>query len=256
MRLSSLTAPILKGKPVRLTVLDYGYFRVLSGPRDVGLMGFLVDTDADERVLIDTGMPRKYAKDPMAAGKDDGLDKFGHVIELDDINLPAAQLALSNIAMSDIDMLIITHTHIDHMGGLEDPPDAPILMARAERALDRPLYWADRNPIPWPDRDYLLVEQDMPLGPGFDLFFVPGHAPGQLAFMVWLPETGPVLLTSDAISRPAEVTEGFKGSWNEELAQHHGARLMTLADANDAWVIYGHCPEQWFQLRKAPDAYH
>ena len=90
----------------------------------------------------------------------------------------------------------------------------------------------------------------------FSLFMTPGHAPGQLALMLDLPKTGAVLLTSDAISRPAEIDEAFAGSWNETLAIEHGARLMALAQDRDAMVIYGHCPDQWPGLRKAPEAFH
>ncbi|MEP2204751.1 MAG: N-acyl homoserine lactonase family protein, partial [Tateyamaria sp.] len=92
-------------------------------------------------------------------------------------------------------------------------------------------------------------------GPDFRILHVPGHAPGQLAIEVDLPETGTVLITGDAISRPAEVEEGFGGSWDVARAQESGARLMKRAAEQDAFVIYGHSPEQWPSLRKSPEAY-
>ena len=49
----------LKGKPIRLAVLDYGLFEVHVGPRTIGICGFAVQTDAGEVVLIDTGFPEK-----------------------------------------------------------------------------------------------------------------------------------------------------------------------------------------------------
>ena len=105
----------------------------------------------------------------------------------------------------------------------------------------------------WPDRKYLLVEDDCEIGPGLQVLFVPGHAPGQIAIMVDLPDTGPVLLTSDAISRPTEFDDRFAGSWDAPLALYHAKRLMRLAEERDASVIYGHCPEQWRTLAKAPE---
>ena len=36
----------LKGKPIRLAVLDYGLFKVHAGPRTIGICGFAVQTDA------------------------------------------------------------------------------------------------------------------------------------------------------------------------------------------------------------------
>ena len=245
----------VKGRPKELHVLDHGLFKVHSDGRVIGICGFLIKTEAGETILVDTGFPAKYAGDIQTASDEDRLGDFGEVLELTEKNLPAAQLALSGVSPRDIDLLVITHTHIDHVGGIADFPDAPILMARAERELEKPLYWGEVRPLDWPDRDYLLVDGDMEIGPGLRVLLVPGHAPGQLALIVDLPETGAVLLTSDAISRPAEIDKKFAGSWNEELAQKSGARLMALAEELDATIIYGHCPEQWPVLRKTPDAY-
>ena len=101
-----------------------------------------------------------------------------------------------------------------------------------------------------------MLEGDAEIGPGFRVLTSPGHSPGQLALMLELPETGVVLLTSDAISRPAEIDEKFAGSWDEAKAIASAERLMTLARETDAFVIYGHSPEQWPTLRKAPEAYY
>lgn len=245
--------PQLRGKPKRLAVLDYGLFEVHAGPRIIGICGFVVQTDADEVVLIDTGFPAKYAADAEAATAEDDLGSFGRVLSVLPQNMPGAQLALLGLAKRDVTLMIQSHTHIDHIGDMAGYPNAPILIAAAERALPKPLYWSGKQPMEWPDRDYRLVTRDFSLGQGFEVLLCPGHAPGQLAFMVQLPETGWVLLTSDAISRASEIEEKFTGSWDENLAIRHSARLMELAKQRDALVIYGHSPTQWPTLRKAPD---
>lgn len=243
----------LKGKPIRLAVLDYGLFQVHANDRIIGICGFLIQTDANEVVLIDTGFPSKYAKDAEAATAEDDLGSFGRVLSVIPDNMPDAQLAKLGLAPTDVTLMIQSHTHIDHVGHMDAFPNAPILIAAAERALPRPLYWSGKQAMEWPDADYVLVEEDFQLGPNFEVYLCPGHAPGQLAFMIDLPQTGPVLLTSDAISRASEIDEKFAGSWDVPLAIHHGARLMEMATARDAFVIFGHSPEQWPDLRKAPD---
>ena len=255
MDMTTLTDPILKGSPQSLAVLDHGYFRVHSGPRDVGIQGFLVQTDAEEVVLIDTGFPAKYAVDFEQASAEDDLGAFGEVLSLTHENLPGAQLAKLGLTETDVTHVIITHTHIDHVGGIGFAPHAPMVIAEAERSLPKPLYWGDRQPLDWPDRSYLLIEDDVPLGPGFEIMFTPGHAPGELAIWLELPQTGPVLMTSDAISRPAELDERFAGSWDEDLALHHAKRILRRAENAAAMVIYGHCPEQWHTLKKAPERF-
>lgn len=245
----------LKGKPIRLAVLDYGLFKVHSGPRTIGICGFAIQTDANELVLIDTGFPAKYVVDAEAATAEDGLGSFGQVLSIRAENTPDAQLATLGLSRSDVTLMIQSHTHIDHVGHMNGFPGVPILIAAAERTLPRPLYWSGKQVMEWPERDYRLVTHDFSLAPGFEVLLCPGHAPGQLAFMVKLPDTGWILLTSDAISRAAEIDEGFVGSWDVPLAVHHGDRIMRLARERDAQVIFGHSPEQWPDLRKAPQGF-
>lgn len=244
----------VKGRPSDLAVLDYGLFKVHSNGRIIGICGFVIRTESGEAILIDTGFPAKYATDTDAAVKEDRLFEFGEVLICGPDNLPQAQLAKLGIKPADVSMQICTHTHIDHVGGLGDFPDSPILISAIERALPRPLYWGDVQPLEWPDRDYLEVEGDVEVGPGLTVLAAPGHAPGQIAMMVDLP-SGAFLLTSDAISRPAEIDEKFAGAWDEQRAIASADRLMRLASQRDAFVIYGHCPEQWPELKKAPEFY-
>lgn len=246
---------LLTGHPVSLHVLDFGLFKVHENGREVGICGFLIRTSEDECILIDTGFPAKYARDPHAATIQDTLDNFGEVLICGPENQPVPQLARAGVTPDQITLMIQTHTHVDHVGGIADFPNAPIIIAEAERELEKPLYYGDVRPIDWPDRQYNLITEDTRIGPGFQILLTPGHAPGQLAMLVDLPDTGPILLTSDAISREAEIDEKFAGSWNESLARHHGARLMELAVKTGAMIIFGHSPEQWPSLRKAPLAY-
>ncbi|MFZ3583093.1 N-acyl homoserine lactonase family protein [Loktanella sp. DJP18] len=246
---------LLKGRPARLTVLNFGSFRVHAGPRDIGICGFLITTNAGEHVLIDSGFPAKYADDPHRATEEDNLGIFGAVLSITTDNMPAAQLALAGVSPKDIDLFILTHTHIDHLGGLFDFVQAPLLISATERALPKPLYWSGGQPWDWPDRQYVTVVDDARIGPGFELFHVPGHAPGQIAFLLELPQTGPVLLASDAISRPSEMDEAFDTAWRPEQAIASAARLMQIAQQRDAFVIYGHGPDQWPTLRKSPAFY-
>lgn len=250
-----LVEALKRSKAERLYVLDYGLFRVRSDGRAIGICGFLIRTDDGKSILVDTGFPAKYAEDPVAASAADRLGEFGEIVALTADNLPAAQLAKIGLAPGDIDLLVTTHTHIDHIGGLGDFPHAPMLIARAERALERPIYWAGLHPVAWPAVKYVLIGRDEDVCGGVRVLFTPGHTPGQLALLIDLPEEGKFVVTGDAISRPAELDEGFAGAWDEALAARHARRLVALAEAEGAAIIYGHCPDQWPTLRKAPAFY-
>lgn len=110
---------VLTGRLVSLHVLDYGLFRVHANDRIIGICGYLIRTDAGENVLVDTGFPAKYATDPDAATAEDRLYEFGKVLHCTPENLPGAQLARAGLRPDQIDLHILTHSHIDHVGGLQ-----------------------------------------------------------------------------------------------------------------------------------------
>ena len=245
----------LSGHPVSLAVLNFGLFTVHSNGRIIGIPGFLVETSAGEKVLIDTGFPEKYAKDIQMASTEDNLGEFGELLELTYENQPAAQLAKLGISKDDLDYVVITHTHIDHVGNIGSFPNVPIIIGKEERDLEKPIYWRGKKPLEWPEEDYVLITEDTILGENFEILHVPGHTPGELSILLKLPESGSILLTSDAISRESEIAEGCLDATDPEQAINSANRILELARQKNSMVIYGHGPQQWKELKKAPDLY-
>lgn len=239
----------------RLYILNFGLFQVHENGRLIGIPGYLLQTHDGRNILVDSGFPAAYAHNAEQATRDDGLGSFGRVVSLTEENLPAGQLGKIGLREADIDSLVLTHSDIDHVGGIGNFPGVPIVVHAAERAFAEPRYWNGRSPIPWPNNPYQLVDHDQELCPGVTLLTTPGHAPGHLSLLLHLPQTGPVLLTADAISRPAELVEGYGGAVDQAQARASGERLMAIARQHNAFVIYGHDPAQWPTLRKAPSFY-
>jgi N-acyl homoserine lactone hydrolase len=238
---------------VALTILDLGLFEVHEDGRVIGIPAYLIRSGA-ALLLVDTGFPAAYALDPVAAGRIDGLDAFGVMRAPDATQTLAAQLARCSVVPAMITHLVLTHSHIDHVGGLHQFPGATLVLGRAERAAPRPLYWGERRPLAWPDQPQQLIDADTPIAPGVTLLRTPGHTPGHLSLLVEAPDGRAVVLAADAISRPQELSEDrFAGAWDPALARASARRLVALAAGRGARLIYGHDPAQWPALPKAPE---
>ena len=153
--------------------------------------GCLLIRTATDTVLVDTGM----------GDYEHPLGGRGGKLE--------AALAAEGVAPEDVSVLVITHAHVDHIGGLakdESPrfPAARHVMSRIERE------WSAGRGDPVGDAQLPPLEQagvlelvDAPAEavPGVRLVRAPGHTPGHLA--VEIP--GELLFLADAIVDPRHV---------------------------------------------------
>jgi N-acyl homoserine lactone hydrolase len=251
---------------MKLTILFLGECcidkgRVLSPGVDDGkrvhipIPAYLVQTGDGKNILIDTGMHKVHIDDPEYTFR--GL-------EIGSVLLPAMRpedylvrrLADLNLAVSDITHVINTHLHFDHAGNNALFKHAPIYVQRGhyEVAQDNPVfpneYWN------LPELHYELLDGEQELFPGIHLILTPGHAPYHQSVLLKLPESGNILLCSDAIYCQDNLDhDAWGGQADPETAKVSAARLCTIAKEQHALMIYGHDPAQWRQLRHAPFSY-
>ncbi len=137
----------------------------------------------------------------------------------------------------------LTHAHVDHVGAVPAVRrawDAPLHLHPADRPVyDRapmiaPMYGMRIEPLPAPD--VALAEGDVVRvgGLAFDVWHLPGHAPGHVAFLGQGVMLGGDLLFAGSIGRT-----DLPGSDAEAMSRSL-ERLMTL---DDAIVVHpGHGP--------------
>lgn len=240
----------------RLYVLDFGLFQVHENGRIIGIPGYLVET-GDAKILIDTGFPPWYRDDAEAASLEDGLGEFGRILKLDREHFPEAQLEKIGLRPADITHLVLTHGDIDHVGFIHQFAHATLFVGEAERAAGPPRYFGGKSRVDWPeDATYRLIAEDTEIAPGVWVLPTPGHSAGHVSLRVRLPNTGVVLLAGDAINRAEELETGLNsGGSDQEAALASTERLVELTRVEEAFLIYGHDPEQWPTLRKAPEFY-
>src|SRR5262249_49922180 len=105
-----------------LAFLDLGTFRVHEDGRLIPIQGYVVRGGDRTVVPVDTGFPDVVR----------GFEHYGEPIEQ---HADVDELAKLGLAPGDLDLVVLTHSDVDHIGGIGAVSGVPIVMHRAERAL-------------------------------------------------------------------------------------------------------------------------
>jgi glyoxylase-like metal-dependent hydrolase (beta-lactamase superfamily II) len=165
------------------------------------------------------------------------------------------QLEKLGYKVSDVKIVITSHSHLDHIGNIEMFPDAIHVMQKKE------LYQAW-----WPEKfqrtgAHVLADYDdardfnyMELNGDYDLFgdgsvmilSTPGHTMGHQSVKLQLPETGTVILSQDAIWME-ENLEGYPAGLNYSVLDYTNSvnRLKMMRDIENAKLWFGHSGKQY-----------
>ena len=204
----------------------------------------IVETGAS-RMLVEPGMGSKYSA------------KQREIYDLADFDVETA-LAGLGIAPEDIDVVIPTHLHFDHAGGLTkgEPgdwrpvfPNARVIVQKSEwnaavdpRPIERGSYFAsDLVPIA-EDGRLELIEGETQVAPGVSLELTGGHTRGHQ--MVRISSGGSeVLYPGDLIPTLAHLKLRWM-AWdlNPEQVYEKKTRLLEECASSGALVIWTHDP--------------
>jgi N-acyl homoserine lactone hydrolase len=233
---------------MRLTLLQLA----LHPENGIPVPGYLIQTGDGANILVDSGFPKNYA--PQALGGRQLADQ-DYIVD---------QLAALGLAPDDIDYLVCTHFDPDHAGGHDTFRGAELIVQREHyefaKTSGHPRLALMQAHWDHPELRYRLVDGDTTLVPGVELIATGGHVPGHQSLLLRLPETGVVILAIDAVIRadlfdPAGERAGPM-DLDPAAARRSARRLAELARRERAaLVVFGHDPEQWPTLRRAPEFY-
>ncbi len=85
----------------------------------------------------------------------------------------------------------------------------------------------------------------------------PGHSAGHVSLLLSLEQTGPVLLTADAVDNRAqwEGRQPPRALHSADDAERSREYLRELAGEIQPLLVFGHDPQNFASLKHAPDCY-
>lgn len=238
---------------MKLYILNCGYLlpkykELLAQPEDgekpckLPIAPVLIKTE-EHNILFDTGSysnSEGWPYDPFSKYPDFPLYiKEGERLE--------EQLALCGITPEDVDIVVLSHPHFDHIGGLDLFPHAKLYVP------------TDRDPR-LDGRACHVIEEDCALFPGIELIQLPGHTEAQLGMLVRLENAGVMIFPQDCahigeiygppVKRPAE---GLMENAEQYFASIE--RVRALEERYHAKVVLAHDEPTLSAMRHAPAYY-
>lgn len=221
----------------------------------IPILSYLVKTD-EGNVLFDTG----FSPTILAQLAEMTVEVGAEIREEDSIIRRLAEIGLRP---QDVHQVILSHLHIDHVGGLRYFPHAEILVQKDEysyaffpHSFSQQAYV--KPDFDLPDFNWRLVDGDQMILPGVAVILTNGHTPGHQSLLVQLPRSGTLILAGDSSDLmeniEQEVIPGIV--WNSTLALHSIRRLKALAEITGGKVFPNHDLQFWREkMIKAPKCY-
>jgi glyoxylase-like metal-dependent hydrolase (beta-lactamase superfamily II) len=169
---------------------------------------------------------------------------------------PEVALAELGVAPGQVDLLVVSHLHYDHIGNLALFDSVPITAPATEIE-----FWSSpmaREPHFWSHVDgddvarvlaahaagaVITTTGEAVVEPGIEAFEVGGHSPGQQVFLVQTAGA-PVVLTSDAVHLYEELDQHRPfGVFSDLVGMYRGFdRVDELVGERSAVLVPGHDP--------------
>jgi glyoxylase-like metal-dependent hydrolase (beta-lactamase superfamily II) len=198
-------------------------------------------------ILFDTGLPPEL--------RDEGSELARELAAFFRCELPQGtnlveRLRSCGIESGDVDMVVLSHMHFDHVGGISLVPDAELVVQRAE--------WeaviADVEGDQYVSADVSEMRPRRLLDGDWDIFgdgrivvtSTVGHTAGHQSLRIITDDARELILCGDACYlRRSLETRSLPTSSFDASAQLAGLEWLNERERSGAHLVFGHDPSQW-----------
>jgi N-acyl homoserine lactone hydrolase len=212
-------------------------------------------------VLFDSGAHPELGVDPVGR-MGAGAEEF--VVKLDPEDRIERVLGRIGMVPGDVDLVIQSHLHFDHAGGLHAFPDTPVMVQRAELEFaedppedHRDIYIADDFASV---TDWRLLDGDEDV---FDdgrltVIATPGHTRGHQSLLVRLDDGRNIFLLADAAYLLEKMRERRPPGviWEKRALLDTWDRVEALERERGAFLITTHDLDYEERIKIAPRAFY
>lgn len=238
--------------------------------------GTLVIDKSDVFWHVDPGTPVRFPVYSVLVEHPDGLILYDtgydleHTKKVLPFELPEqtpeqtipAQLALCGYKPEDVDVVVNSHFHFDHVGGNKYLTNAVVLVhqqelrqAKVPESFER-LGYSDLS-FDYDGVNYRPIAGEYEIAPGVTLFETPGHTVGHYSMLVTMASEKSMLFAGDAAytlkTLDDEIIGGFHNDPTASLESIR--RLKYLSRTRGADVYPSHEMEPFRTWKLAPDFY-
>jgi N-acyl homoserine lactone hydrolase len=200
-------------------------------------------------VLFDTGLHPTLGTDPATRlGWQAGL----WTVELGPAENVVGRLAAFGMPPERVDLVVTSHLHFDHAGGLELLPRATLVVQRRELEAARDPDLAARNYLDAADWDHgharRVIDGEHDLFGDGRIVCVPthGHTPGHQSLRLRLDDGRDVLFTADACYvRESLAARRLPSFGHDRMAMRAVLDRLDALGAAGTQLVFGHDAEQW-----------
>lgn len=212
----------------------------------------LVDVPGGPLIMFDTGFDLDHVNRVLP---------FEKPLQTPEQTIPA-QLALCGYTPEDVDIVINSHFHFDHVGGNKYLTNAQILVHKDElrhalvpEPFER-LGYSDLS-FDFDKSKYKFISGEYEIAPGITLIETPGHTVAHYSLLVELEHGTSMLFAGDAAyTRKALEAEVIGGFHLDPSASIDSLRKLSyLSRTRGADIYPSHEMEPWLTWKKAPEYY-